>query len=252
MRQLATTANANANVDAEAETTGVNIRFDDICWTAPNGKTIMYKVSGEFRAGRMTAIMGPSGAGKSTIIALITGKSKRNSGSVTVNGAEVATLGDHPECTGKVGFVPQEDVMLRDLSASENIAFSARYRLPPSLSAAEVEEKINETIDVLELEKVRDDIVGDERTRGISGGQRKRVNVGIELVTEPKVLFLDEPTSGLDSTKSRRLCKILQEVTRRRNMTVAAVIHQPSREAFDMFDDLLLLGAGGRSAPVWL
>ena len=87
--------------------------------------------------------------------------------------------------------------MLRDLSPSEIIAFSARFRLPVSVSSAEVQRRINECIDVLELEKVKDDVVGDERTRGISGGQRKRVNVGIELVADPKVLFLDEVCSYL-------------------------------------------------------
>ena len=224
---------------------GIDIKFEEISFKAPNGKTIMYRVSGEFKAGRMCAIMGPSGAGKSTIISLITGKAMKNAGQVTVNGDVVKGLGDHPECAKRVGFVPQEDTMLRDLSAQENIAFSARYRLPATLSKDEVENKINECIDVLELEKIKDEPVGDERTRGISGGQRKRVNVGIELVTDPRILFLDEPTSGLDSTKSKRLCRILKDVTVARNMTVAAVIHQPSKEAFEMFDDLLLLGSGG-------
>jgi ABC-type sugar transport system ATPase subunit len=139
--------------------------------------------------------MGASGAGKSTFISLITGKAKRTSGTVTVNGEVVNTLQDHPSCRGRIGFVPQEDVMLRDLSPSEIIAFSARFRLPASLTSAEVQRRINECIDVLELEKVKDDVVGDERTRGISGGQRKRVNVGIELVADPKVLFLDEVCS---------------------------------------------------------
>lgn len=236
---------STGNKDMADYNAGINVKFDDICYKAPNGKTIMYKVSGEFRAGRMTAIMGPSGAGKSTIISLITGKTQRLSGNVTVNGVPVSSLTDHPDCAGKIGFVPQEDVMLRDLSAQENISFSARYRLPYTLSQHQVEVKINECIDILELEKIKDEVVGDERSRGISGGQRKRVNVGIELVTDPKILFLDEPTSGLDSTKSRRLCKILQNVTRKKNMTVVAVIHQPSKEAFEMFDDLLLLGAGG-------
>ena len=176
--------------------TGVNISFEDVDFRAPNGKTVMYRVSGEFRSGRMCAIMGPSGAGKSTIISLITGRARRSGGSVRVNGVEVLGLSEHPDCRGRVGFVPQEDVMLRDLSAQENIAFSARYRLPATLSKAEVDQRVNECIDVLELEKIKDEAVGDERTRGISGGQRKRVNVGIELVTDPKVLFLDEPTSG--------------------------------------------------------
>ena len=100
--------------------------------------------------------MGPSGAGKTTIISLITGKAKKTSGTVTVNGEAVNTLQDHPSCRGRIGFVPQEDVMLRDLSPSEIIAFSARFRLPVSVSSAEVQRRINECIDVLELEKVKE------------------------------------------------------------------------------------------------
>ena len=109
-----------------------------------------------------------------------------------------------------------------------------------------MEAKIANCINELGIPHVQHSIIGDERTRGVSGGQRKRVNIGIELVSDPKVLFLDEPTSGLDSTTSTSLCTTLKKIAQRRSMTVAAVIHQPSISSFLEFDDLLLLGKGGR------
>jgi ABC-type multidrug transport system ATPase subunit len=145
-----------------------------------------------------------------------------------------------------VGFVPQEDVMIRELSVRDNIEFSARYRLPKELTPDEINRKVNVCINELGIPHVQHSPIGDERTRGVSGGQRKRVNIGIELVADPKVLFLDEPTSGLDSTTATSLCSTLKKIASIRQMTIAAVIHQPSLSSFLEFDDLLLLGKGGR------
>lgn len=141
-----------------------------------------------------------------------------------------------------VGFVPQEDVMIRELSVRDNIEFSARYRLPKELTTEEINRKVNVCINELGIPHVQHSPIGDERTRGVSGGQRKRVNIGIELVADPKVLFLDEPTSGLDSTTATSLCSTLKKIASIRQMTIAAVIHQPSLSSFLEFDDLLLLG----------
>ena len=106
-------------------------------------------------------------------------------------------------------------------------------------------------MDTLGLVQIQDSIIGDEEQRGISGGQRKRVNVGLELVAEPSILFLDEPTSGLDSASALELCNTLRHIARQRKMVVAAVIHQPSPSAFAQFDDLLLLGKGGKNCLHW-
>jgi ABC-type multidrug transport system ATPase subunit len=133
--------------------------------------------------------MGPSGAGKTTVINLITGKARRSGGAVRINGSEVAGL---TQIAKLVGFVPQEDVMLRELTVRDNISFSAKYRLPAALPRQAVEAKINHCINELGISHVQHSVIGDERTRGISGGQRKRVNIGIELVADPSILFLDE------------------------------------------------------------
>ena len=138
--------------------------------------------------------MGPSGAGKTTVINLITGKARRSGGVVRINGSEVAGLA---QIAKLVGFVPQEDVMLRELTVRDNISFSAKYRLPAALPRQAVEAKINHCISELGISHVQHSVIGDERTRGISGGQRKRVNIGIELVADPSILFLDEVSESL-------------------------------------------------------
>ena len=203
----------------------------------------MQGVNGKFLPGRLCAIMGPSGAGKTTVISLVTGKAEKTTGKVLVNGVEEKGLTKYQKL---VVFVPQEDVMIRTLTVRDNITFSAKYRLPVSHSKEQIINKVNECIDVLGLSHVQHSPIGDERTRGVSGGQRKRVNIGIELVADPSVLFLDEPTSGLDSTTATALCSTLKSIARLKSMTIAAVIHQPSISSFHEFDDLLLLGKGGR------
>ena len=187
--------------------------------------------------------MGPSGAGKTTVISLITGKAKKTSGKVKLNGTEHPDLSHLKKLTG---FVPQEDTMIRTLSVRENIKFSASYRLPATFSDADCEKAVNQTLVDLGIEHVQHSAIGDEYNRGVSGGQRKRVNIGIEMVADPTVLFLDEPTSGLDSTTATQLCTTLKDIASTRQMTVVSVIHQPSLSSFLVFDDLLLLGKGGQ------
>ncbi|KAI9228514.1 MAG: hypothetical protein DHS80DRAFT_27237 [Piptocephalis tieghemiana] len=207
-----------------------DISFENLGLTLPNGVNIMRNVTGELRSGRSCAVMGPSGAGKTTFISLLTGKARRTAGHVYVNGRP-GRLEDHRKL---IGFVPQEDVMIRELTVRDIITHSAMTRLPVEWSARRKKEKILQTIEYLGLAHVMDSIIGDEETRGVSGGQRKRVNIGMELVAEPSILFLDEPTSGLDSATSLE------------RLTVAAIIHSPSPQAFARFDDLLLLGKGGQ------
>jgi ABC-type multidrug transport system ATPase subunit len=173
---------------------------------------------------------------------LLTGKSPRSEGEVFIGGKkrELSTYAK------LVGFVPQEDICLRELTVSDILMHSARMRLPKDLMRSVIEGKVAAIISFLGLSHVSDSIVGDEAKRGISGGQRKRVNIGMELVAEPSVLFLDEPTSGLDSSTALEVCTLLRRIAERRKLTVAAVIHSPSPSAFAQFHDLLLLGKGGQ------
>ncbi|KAL7750819.1 hypothetical protein RI367_003776 [Sorochytrium milnesiophthora] len=221
-----------------------HICFEGLQKTLQNGVTIMSNVSGELRPGRTVAIMGPSGAGKSTFVHLLTGKTTRTAGRIFVNGAE-QELSLYAKL---IGFVPQEDIMMRELTVRDILRHSALMRLPTKLKKAEKDRKVVELMEYLGLTHVADSVIGDERVRGVSGGQRKRVNIGMELVAEPSLLFLDEPTSGLDSSTSLEVCALLRKIAREQRLTVAAVIHSPSSQAFETFDDFLLLGKGGQIA----
>ncbi|KAJ3033261.1 hypothetical protein HDV00_006551 [Rhizophlyctis rosea] len=224
----------------------VNFKFKDLglkLGKKAGGKEILKGVSGEIRSGRSTAIMGPSGAGKTTFMNVLMGKVNRTAGTLFINGRE-AEMHTYKKI---IGYVPQEDVMLRDLTVRENILHSARIRLPASWSSKDVEDYTDAVINALNLTHVQHTLIGDETTRGISGGQRKRVNIALELAAVPLALFLDEPTSGLDSTAALSVAKILQSISRL-NLTIVAVVHQPRYEIFQTFDDLLMIAPGGRTA----
>lgn len=219
-----------------------NIEFDNLGLRLDNGVEIMKNVSGTLYSGRTCAIMGPSGAGKTTFVTLLTGKVQRTSGSVRLNG-KPDELSNYSKL---IGYVPQEDVMIRELTVRDILMHSARTRLPKSMAYRAVKEKVNEIIQFLGMSHVSNSIIGNEEERGVSGGQRKRVNIGMELCAEPSVLFLDEPTSGLDSSTSFEVCQNLRQIAIQQSLTIAAVIHSPSPATFRQFDDLLLLGKGGR------
>eukprot|EP01119_Soliformovum_irregulare_P019516 TRINITY_DN6197_c1_g1_i1.p1 TRINITY_DN6197_c1_g1~~TRINITY_DN6197_c1_g1_i1.p1 ORF type:complete len:781 (+),score=218.38 TRINITY_DN6197_c1_g1_i1:3-2345(+) len=222
-----------------------DFKFDRLRYVLKDGKVILSGITGEIRHGRVTAIMGPSGSGKTTFLSVLTGKVKRSSGTLQINGKETE-MGSFKKF---VGFVPQEDTMLRELTARENITFSAKIRLPSSWDSHRTNDLIDDVIQSLNLTQVQNTCIGDEIKRGVSGGQRKRVNIGIELAAAPSVLFLDEPTSGLDSTQALQVANILKELAAI-GMTVVTVIHQPRYEIFQSFDDVILLSPGGHVAYI--
>jgi ABC-type multidrug transport system ATPase subunit len=208
-------------------------------------KCVLTGVTGELKNGRLTAIMGPSGAGKTSFLNVVSGKASaygRINGDLKING--IHEKEGISAFRRAVGFVPQEDTMMREMTPKEILKFSARLRLPPNTTNSEIQANVVSTLDKLNLWKIRHSQVGDEENRGISGGQRKRVNIGMELVANPSVLFLDEPTSGLDSTSSLEVCQALRDLADD-GINVAAVLHQPRYEIFKMFHDVLLLGTGG-------
>ncbi|KAF9281590.1 hypothetical protein BGZ68_006536 [Mortierella alpina] len=219
-----------------------DIEFEHLGLTLSNGTSILQNVSGILRSGRTLAIMGPTGCGKTTLISMLTSKVPKDVGKIRINGFE-EELSHYRKL---IGFVPQEDIMMRELTVHDVLLHSAYMRLPSDLKHSQMTEKVLEVIDFLDLNSVMDSVVGGAERRGISGGQRKRVNIGMELVTDPSILVLDEPTSGLDSATSFEVCRLLKSVAHRKGLTVAAVIHSPSPAAFDQFDDLLLLGQNGR------
>lgn len=168
-----------------------NIDFTDI-HAKIGQKVIVNHMSGSFRAGRLTAIIGPSGAGKSSLINALTGALPITRGSInaTLNGAPVSSL-NAARVSGQMALVPQDDIMIATLTVYDILLHSARTRLPASFTAEQKRQRVQHVMELLQLTEIQHEIVGDDRNRGISGGQRKRVNIGIELVAKPSLLFLD-------------------------------------------------------------
>jgi len=142
--------------------------------------------------------------------------------------------------------VPQDDIVYAELTVKENLLFAGKFRLPAGTSKADIEDLADETLANLGLTRVADNVVGDVNRRGVSGGEKKRVNIGLELMANPSILFLDEPTSGLDSSSAMVVMNGLKHLVRRKGMTICSVIHQPRKTIFELFDSLVLLGVGGR------
>eukprot|EP00041_Stephanoeca_diplocostata_P007976 m.114164 g.114164 ORF g.114164 m.114164 type:complete len:739 (+) comp17117_c0_seq3:144-2360(+) len=225
----------------------ITIDYEDLGLTLKsNGKVVLAGATGVVHAGKITAIMGPSGAGKSSFLSAITGKATyaKATGKIFINGRE------QPFEKFKTisGFVPQDDIMHADLKVREVLSYQAELRLPSTVTRAHRMEMVAYVIKLLGLEDVVDSVIGNPEQRGISGGQRKRVNIGMELVADPTFVALDEPTSGLDSTSSLKVLSALKKVATEQNLTILAVLHQPRYEIFSSFDDLLILGRGGYTA----
>ncbi|KAM5584202.1 ABC transporter G family member 28 [Rosa sericea] len=221
----------------------IEVAFKDLTLTL-KGKNIhlMRCVTGKISPGRVSAVMGPSGAGKTTFLNALLGKVRgcTMSGMVLVNG-KMESINSYKKI---IGFVPQDDIVHGNLTVEENLWFSARCRLSSNLPQPEKVLVVERVIESLGLQAVRDSLVGTVEMRGISGGQRKRVNVGLEMVMEPSLLILDEPTSGLDSSSSNLLLRALRREALE-GVNICMVVHQPSYTLFRMFDDLILLAKGG-------
>ncbi|KAF8672627.1 hypothetical protein HU200_049318 [Digitaria exilis] len=205
-------------------------------------KKLLQCVTGKLSPGRVTAIMGPSGAGKTTFLNAVLGKTSgyKKNGIVLING-----IPESMQSYKKIiGFVPQDDIVHGNLTVEENLWFSSCCRLSKGTSRSDKLRVLERVIESLGLQEIRNSLVGTVEKRGISGGQRKRVNVGTEMVMEPSLLILDEPTTGLDSASSQLLLKALRHEALE-GVNVCAVIHQPSYTLFNMFDDFVLLARGG-------
>ncbi|GAV67882.1 ABC_tran domain-containing protein, partial [Cephalotus follicularis] len=221
----------------------IEISFNDLTLTLKGkNKHLMRCVTGKIMPGRVSAVMGPSGAGKTTFLSALAGKATgcTRSGLILVNGKNESIL----SYKRIIGFVPQDDIVHGNLTVEENLRFSARCRLSADMPKPDKVLVIERVIESLGLQAVRDSVVGTVEKRGISGGQRKRVNVGLEMVMEPSLLILDEPTTGLDSASSQLLLKALRREALE-GVNISMVVHQPSYALFKMFDDLILLAKGG-------
>ncbi|KAK1297751.1 ABC transporter G family member 6 [Acorus calamus] len=207
----------------------------------PKTKVLLDSVSGEARDGEILAVLGASGSGKSTLIDALANRISRESlgGRVTLNGEPLESR------MLKVisAYVMQDDLLFPMLTVEETLNFSAEFRLPRSLSSSKKKARVQTLIDQLGLRSAAKTIIGDEGHRGVSGGERRRVSIGIDIIHNPIVLFLDEPTSGLDSTSAFMVVKVLQRIAKSGSVVVMSV-HQPSARILRLLDRLIFLSRG--------
>lgn len=204
-------------------------------------------------SGQLIGMMGASGAGKSTLLNVLNGNLPAHTGSIAINGMETASR----EAKKWIGYVPQDDLLIEELTVFENLYYNGKLCLP-RLEDDELTARIDRLLERIDLHTIRNLRVGSVLDKLISGGQRKRLNIALELLREPAVLFVDEPTSGLSSQDSEMVMGLLRQLTFKGQL-VFAVIHQPSLHLYKLLDRLILLDKGGRlvynnhpmTAPAW-
>lgn len=213
----------------------------NITYEFKGGKTGLYPLSFTETSGKLIGIMGGSGAGKSTLLNILNGCNEPSSGQILINGHDLYK--EKKELEGVIGYVPQDDLLMEDLTVYQNLFYSTKLCFAGS-DDAKINELVTNTLNDLGLYETKDLKVGSPLEKTISGGQRKRLNIALELIREPSVMFVDEPTSGLSSRDSENAMDLLKELSLKGKL-VFVVIHQPSSDIFKMFDKLLILDNGG-------
>lgn len=208
-------------------------------------KWLLQDVSFSIYSSEVACIMGPSGAGKSTLLRALTGDAPADSGRVVVNGSDLHR--DFEKFRGLIGYVPQDDLVHADLTVERSLYYAARMRLPDSVSDDELHRRVSSVLQSLDLTGQRNLRIGSPSEQILSGGQRKRVNIGVELVTDPLILIADEPTSGLSSRDTAEVVGVFRRIADK-GRPVLMTIHQPSVRLYASFDLAMVLGRGGRLA----
>ena len=206
-------------------------------------KTILSDAHGHIEAGKVLALIGPSGCGKTTLLNALahrTPSKMKVSGSILVNGEATSAS----KLSRVARYVEQEDPLIGSLTVRESVDFGARLALPSSIAKSERLRRVQDSLVSFGIHGVADSLIGTPLRKGISGGQKKRVSIAVQLVSSPKILFLDEPTSGLDSAASREVMSYISDLAKALNLVVVISIHQPSTTTFDLLDQVMLLSAG--------
>ena len=225
-----------------------NLQDDKLSFTAkdiefkfPNGHIGIQKLSISEPQGKLVGIMGGSGAGKTTLMNTLAGITSPSSGSVKINGIDIHKNKDNIE--GVIGYVAQDDLLIEELTVYQNLYYNAKLCFK-NLKEKEIDERVMTTLSNLGLDHIRDLKVGSVLNKKISGGQRKRLNIALELIREPAVMFVDEPTSGLSSKDSQNVIDLLKELSIKGKL-IYVVIHQPSSDIYKTFDKMIILDKGG-------
>jgi len=223
------------------ENTQLSFVAKDISYSFKSGYEALHKINIAEEGGKLIGFMGASGSGKSTLLSVLNGSAAPSSGKITVNGLDIYAKKDW--LAGVIGFVPQDDFLIEDLTVYENLFYAAQLTFG-NHSKEQSDDLVIKTLRSLGLTEIKDLKVGSVLDKTISGGQRKRLNIGLELLRKPTILFVDEPTSGLSSRDSVNIMDLLKELSLNGKM-VFVVIHQPSSDIFKMFDSLIILDVGG-------
>jgi len=214
----------------------------EVVYRFKGGKIGLHKMNFREESGNLVGIMGASGAGKSTLLNVLNSSYKPTEGSVTINDIDVHN-DKEGRLNGLIGHVSQDDLLIEELSVFQNLYYNAKLCFD-NLTEEEIIAKVNKVLSDLGLFEIRELKVGNPLNKKISGGQRKRLNIALELIREPAILFLDEPTSGLSSKDSENIMDLLKELSLKGKL-VFVVIHQPSSDIFKTFDKLIILDTGG-------
>lgn len=224
---------------SDSEVEDVEFCGRDVTFRFPGSDNGMHNLSFNLHNGELLAIMGGSGTGKTTLLSLLNGSMKPQEGTITINGHDIS----EPEAKALIGYVPQDDLLIEELTVYQNLWFTAKLCFE-GMAEEELDRRVMKTLKDLGLDAVKDLKAGSAINKYISGGQRKRLNIALELIREPAVLFLDEPTSGLSSADTEKVINLLKEQTLKGKLIIVN-IHQPSSDVYKLFDRLWLLDRGG-------
>jgi ABC transport system ATP-binding/permease protein len=219
------------------------LRADEVNFRFRNSDNGVHDLTFEGRSGEFVGIIGGSGVGKSTTLSILSGTLRPQMGRILVNGYDLYNEEDRDKLRGVIGFVPQDDLLIEELTVYQNLYYNARMclsNLPEENQKKAVERMLND----LDLSAARDLKVGNPLDKVISGGQRKRINIALELMREPTILFVDEPTSGLSSVDSEMVMSLLKDLTFKGKLVIVN-IHQPSSDIYKMFDRIMIIDRGG-------
>lgn len=226
---------------SDGQKLNLSFHVNDLEYKFPNGALGLRGINLSEGPGRLIGIMGASGSGKTTLLNVLAGIEKPSKGEVLINGINIHT--EREKIEGVIGYIAQDDILFEDLTVFENLYFNAQLCFKDK-SKEELKQLVEETLSSLGLLHIKDLKVGNVLNKKISGGQRKRLNIALELIREPSILFVDEPTSGLSSRDSENVIELLKELTLKGKL-IFVVIHQPSSDIYKMFDKMFFMDTGG-------